>query len=192
MAKRNDLSTSGRGQNDQAGSTAESKEQRLVAFAEQLGWIVGTVQRKAEGWLNSDTLTAQISKVRDSASALLDQLRPAQTAGSRPASGNTNAGGSKDKAAPAPKGGDTGRGARNAKISSKGRVASKVRASATSGAANTKSGGKGRSGGAVDAPGKKHRKPMPSESGATGAPRGEGSRIAKSKALNQNRVQRRG
>jgi hypothetical protein len=50
----------------------------------------------------------------------------------------------------------------------------------------------GRSGGVVDAPGKKHRKPMPSESGATGAPRGEGSRIAKLKAVNQNRVQRRG
>lgn len=86
----------------------------------------------------------------------------------------------------------TSRSAGTAKISSKGRVASKVRASATSGGANTKGRDKGRSGGAVDAPGKKHRKPMPSESGATGAPRGEGSRIAKLTAHTQNRVQRRG
>jgi hypothetical protein len=77
------------------------------------------------------------------------------------------------------KGGAKGKGAAKANISAEGKVASKVRASATSGAATAKSAGTGRSGGAVDAPGKKHRGPMPSESGATGAPRGEGSRIAK-------------
>ena len=82
MAKRDDLNTSGRGRSGAAESMTESKEQRLVAFAEQLGWIVGTIQGKAEGWLDSDVLTGQISKVRDSASALLDQLRPAKTAGS--------------------------------------------------------------------------------------------------------------
>ena len=69
MAKRSDLNTSGPEPGEAPGSTTDSKEQRLVAFAEQLGWIVGTVQRKAEGWLNSEALTAQISKVRDSASA---------------------------------------------------------------------------------------------------------------------------
>jgi hypothetical protein len=154
MAKRNDLNTSGPDRSN-AGSP-DSKEQRLVAFAEQLGWIVGTVQGKAEGWLNSEALTTQISKVRDSASALLDQLRPTDT-----------------------------------KSSSKGKVAAKGRAPATTGV-NTKSGGKGRSGGVVDAPGKKHRKPVPSESGATGSPRGQGSRISKLTSHKQNRVQRRG
>ena len=193
MAKRDDLNTSGPGRKDAADSASESKEQRLVAFAEQLGWIVGTIQGKAEGWLDSDVLTAQISKVRDSASALLNQLRPATIAGSQRTSGaNTNGAGSKDKTAFPSKGGGNRRAAGKAQISAKGTVASKVRASATSGATNTTSGTKGRSGGAVDAPGKKHRKPMPSESGATGTPRGEGSRIAKLKALNQNRVQRRG
>ena len=174
MAKRKDLNTSGPGQSDNASSLPDSKEQRLVAFAEQLGWIAGTIQGKAEGWLNSEALTAQISKVRDSATALLEQLRPAQTAGPSQASDVVSA--NKGKAKP----------------SSKGRVASKVRASRTSGGIATKSGNKGRSGGVVDAPRKKHRGPTPSESGATGAPRGEGSRIAKLKARNQNRVQRRG
>jgi hypothetical protein len=192
MAKRDDLNTSGRRRKD-ADSATESKEQRLVAFAEQLGWIVGTIQGKAEGWLDSDVLTAQISKVRDSASALLNQLRPATTGGSQQAPrANTNGAGSKEKAALPSKAGANRSVAGKAQISAKGTVASRVRASATSGATNTAGGAKGRSGGAVDAPGKKHRKPMPSESGATGMPRGEGSRIAKMKARNQNRMQRRG
>ena len=144
---------------------------------------VGTVQAKAEGWLDRDALNAQISTVRDSASDLLAQLgggKRKAAAGSRPASGfKRNASGSMGKDAGSTKGGAKGKGAAKAKISAKGKVASKVRASATSGTAHTKSAGTGRSGGAVDAPGKKHRRPMPSESGATGAPRGEGSRIAK-------------
>jgi hypothetical protein len=195
MAKRNDLNTSAAERDDAAGATTQSKEQRLVAFAEQLGWLAGTIQGKAEGWLNNETLTAQISKVRDGASALLEQLRPAQTAGSaRPSGGNASSdgGGAKAKPETRAKGADTSEDAGNTRISLKGKVASKVRASATSGRVSAKSGSKGRSGGAVDAPGKKHRKPMPSESGATGSPRGQGSRIAKLKARNQNRVQRRG
>src|SRR4051812_24749154 len=106
MAKRKDLNTSGRARNNNApGSTTAAHEQRLVAFAEQLGWVVGTIQGKAEGWLDSEALIAQISKVRDSASALLTQLRPAPKAESRQTSGgNANGGGSKDKAAPPSKG----------------------------------------------------------------------------------------
>lgn len=193
MAKRDDLNNSRSGPSGEAGSTAASREQRLVAFAEQLGWIVGTIQGKAEGWLNSEALTAQISKVRDSASALLDQLRQAQPAESRPApGGGTNPGGSSDKPARRTKGADIGKTAAKTGVSSKGKVASKVRASSTGGGVNPNSGTRGRSGGMVDAPGKKHRKPTPSESAATGAPRGEGARIAKLKAINQNRVQRRG
>jgi hypothetical protein len=192
MAKRNDLNTS-RSEPNEQGSTAASREQRLVAFAEQLGWVAGTIQAKAEGWLNSEALTAQISRVRDSATALLEQLRPAEPAEPRPAPGaGTSPGGSSDKPARRTTSGDTGKSAARTKVSSKGKVASKVRASATRGGVNPKSGNSGRSGGAVDAPGKKHRKPTPSESAATGAPRGEGARIAKLKAINQNRMQRRG
>jgi len=170
-------------------SAADSMENRMLAFAEQLGRIVGTVQAKAEGWLDRDALSAQISTVRDSASELLNQLggMSKQVAASRTAF-RTRPG----NAAESTKGGAKGKAAAKPKTSAKGRVASKVRASATSGAVAAKGAGKGRSGGVVDAPGKKHRKPTPSESGATGAPRGEGSRIARLKAANQNRVQRRG
>ena len=195
MAKRDD-DTAAAGTGSPSGSTGDSMEQRMLAFAEQLGRIVGTVQAKAEGWLDRDALNAQISSVRDSASDLLDQLGGAARKGaaeSRKASASTRTAVASMGNPGTTKGGAKGdRGAAGDKSSAKGKVASKVRASATSGAANTKSGGMGRSGGVVDAPGKKHRKPMPSESGATGAPRGEGSRIAKLKAVNQNRVQRRG
>jgi hypothetical protein len=49
-------------------------EQRVVAFAEQVGRVVGTVQAKTEGWLDRQKLTEQITHVRDSASDLLKHL----------------------------------------------------------------------------------------------------------------------
>ena len=54
--------------------TADAMEQRVVAFAEQLGRIAGTVQAKAEGWMDRDTLNKQIASVRDGAADLLEQL----------------------------------------------------------------------------------------------------------------------
>lgn len=157
-----DDSNEGAAGGDSGGSAVNTMEQRVVAFAEQLGRIVGTVQAKAEGWMDRDALNAQLAGVRDGAADLLEQL-----------------GGGK-KAAPAKPRQASGSMKKNGK----------VRASATSGAP-AKSAGKGRSGGAVDAPGKKHRRPMPSESAATGSPRGAGSRIAKLKMANENRVMRR-
>jgi hypothetical protein len=100
--------------------TTNAIEQRVVAFAEQLGRVAGTVRAKAEGWLDRETLYQQIASVRDGAADLLEQLVGGATSASK-----------KLAAAPA-------RGA-----------------------------SKGRSGGVVDAPGKKHRKPMPSDPGAT-------------------------
>ncbi len=99
--------------------TANAMEQRVVAFAAQLGRIAGTVQAKAEGWLDRDTLYDQFTSVRDGAADLLEQLAGGAT-----------------------------------KASKKTPVAAAARV------------GKGRSGGVVDAPGKKHRKPMPSDPGA--------------------------
>ena len=55
-------------------STANPIEQRLTAFAEQLGWTAGIIQAKAEGWMDGDTLRKQIATVRDGAVQLLDQL----------------------------------------------------------------------------------------------------------------------
>src|SRR5947209_17683455 len=77
-------------------------EQRVVAFAEQLGRVVGTVQAKAEGWLDRDALNAQVLGVRDSAADLLKHLagtemaaparpRPAARGGRAPGEGKSTA-----------------------------------------------------------------------------------------------------
>ncbi len=101
-------------------TTADAMEQRVLAFAEQLGRIAGTLQAKAEGWLDRETLNRQIASVRDGASDLLEQIADGA-----------------------------------AKASTKETAAAAARGET-----------KGRSGGVVDAPGKKHRKPMPTDPGA--------------------------
>ncbi len=53
---------------------ADAMEQRLVAFAEQLGRMAGTFQAKADGWMDRETLNRQIASVRDGAADLLEQL----------------------------------------------------------------------------------------------------------------------
>jgi hypothetical protein len=193
MAKRKENST-----REEAGSTADSMEQRVLAFAEQIGRIYGTVQAKAEGWLDRDKLNAEIESIRDSATDLLAQIGGKKTAASksggeaRAAKGSTattrpvKSARPAEDTAPAPK-----RAAAGKKAAAGGKKPTKMGAASTSGATGSRKGA-GRSGGAVDAPGKKHRGPMPSESAATGAPRGEGSRVAKLKAANLNRIQRRG
>ena len=55
-------------------TNADAMEQRLMAFAERLGRMVGTIQAKADGWMESETLNKQIASVRDEATRLLDQL----------------------------------------------------------------------------------------------------------------------
>src|SRR4029453_2028801 len=55
-------------------TTADAHEPRVVAFAEQLGRVVGTVQAKAEGWLDREALKKQIVGVRDRAADLLQGL----------------------------------------------------------------------------------------------------------------------
>ena len=102
-------------------TTADAMEKRVLAFAEQIGRIAGTIQAKTEGWMDRETLNRRIASVRDGAAELLEHL-----AGSA-----TNAAEQKPAAAA------------------------------------TRSQNKGRSGGVVDAPGKKHRKPRPTDPGAT-------------------------
>ena len=60
--------------NASGATTADAMEQRVVAFAEQLGRIAGTIQAKAEGWMDRETLNKQIASVRDGAAHLLEQL----------------------------------------------------------------------------------------------------------------------
>lgn len=180
---------------EQANTTTDI-EQRMLALAEQLGRIAGTVQAKAEGWLDRDALKTQISSIRDGATDLLDQI-----AASRPVAAITR--GAQAQAAATNRPGASARSAKSApakpatppapKRAARAKKPTKMGAASTSGRAGSrKTAAKGRSGGAVDAPGKKHRGPMPSESAATGTPRGEGSRLAKLKAANLNRMQRRG
>ena len=121
MAKRDKRSKQTRRRQPRPPRTDEpddAMEQRVVAFAEQLGRIVGTVQARTEGWMDRETLKKQIAGVRDSAAELLDQLADERHQHDR-------------------------RPRRQAVTRRRKRPS------------------KGRSGGVVDAPGKKHRKPMP-------------------------------
>ena len=102
---------------------ADVLEERLLAFAEHLGRIAGTVQAKTAGWLDGDALKKELARVRDGAADLLQQLTPDATA-----------------------------------------VAAKR---PTESAAPRRS--RARSGGIVDAPGKTHRPPMPTDPGANRA-----------------------
>jgi len=104
--------------------TMDALEQRVVAFAEQLGRIAATVQAKTVGWMDCDAMKKELARVRNGASELLQQL---SADAPPPVAVRTRTGG------PAPR--------------------------------NTR----GRSGGIVDAPGKKHRRPMPTDPGANRA-----------------------
>jgi hypothetical protein len=55
-------------------TNTDAMEQRLMAFAEQLGRMVGTIQARADGWMDRETLNKQIASVRDDATRLLEQL----------------------------------------------------------------------------------------------------------------------
>jgi hypothetical protein len=123
--------------------TGSALEQQVIAFAEQLGRIVGTVQARTEGWLDPRVLNEQITRVRDGAASLLQQIGAQSDAetdgGNSPGADRTAA----------------------------------------------RSSNAGRSGGVVDAPGKKHRKPMPDEPLRPTA--ADSGRVAKMKAVNANR-----
>jgi hypothetical protein len=49
-------------------------EERVLAFAEQLGRIAGTMQVKTAGWMDGDALKKDLARVRDGAADLLQQL----------------------------------------------------------------------------------------------------------------------
>ena len=94
--------------------SASVMERQVLAFAEQLGYVAGSIQSKAGGVVDRKTLSRQVAGVRDGAKHLLAQLAREVT--------------TRVRRAPAPA---------------------------------TKQARPARSGGAVDAPGKKHRKPAP-------------------------------
>ncbi len=61
-------------QSESLGTTSDLVEEKVVAFAEQLGFLIGTVQAKAEGWLDRKALNKAVGRIRDSATDLLDQV----------------------------------------------------------------------------------------------------------------------
>ena len=70
-----------RNDRSEAPKATSDVEQRLVAMAEQLGVFVGTVQAKADGWLDRDTLVKEVGRIRDVAVDLLDHVRRGRQTG---------------------------------------------------------------------------------------------------------------
>jgi hypothetical protein len=57
-----------------AETAPEATEQKVVALAEQMGRLIGTVQTRAEGWLDPQSLRDQLTRIQDSATDLLGYL----------------------------------------------------------------------------------------------------------------------
>jgi hypothetical protein len=55
-------------------SRASGFEQRVVEFAEQLGWMVGTAEAKTHKWLDPAQLTNKLTGIRDGALELLNHI----------------------------------------------------------------------------------------------------------------------
>ena len=140
--------------------------------------MVGTVQAKAEGWMDRDALNAQVSAVRDSAAELLGHLG----GGATPASPRT----AKQPARSAAAGSQSPR--RGAASKRQGAKSSNARSATVKPAAATRNASAGRSGGVVDAPGKRHRKPAANEA----MPKPNDARMARLKVANANANRGRG
>ena len=78
MSKRNDgttrTTTGPTRTTSRAVKATDAMEQRLLAFAAQLGRVAGTFEAKAKGWMDQNALQKQIASVRDGAAHLLEQL----------------------------------------------------------------------------------------------------------------------
>jgi hypothetical protein len=83
-----------------ASNKDEVVEGKVIALAEQIGWFLGTVQNKAEGWLDRDALNKQVTRIRDGASELLKHINNAREATVN--AGATKAAASVKNAAPRP------------------------------------------------------------------------------------------
>jgi hypothetical protein len=151
---------------------AESRatEQRVVAFAEQLGRMVGTVERKTTGWLDMAALSDQLTRIRDGAADLLSHLGGNDASHETPSAASESATGS-----PSP---DAGTVASRAAPKARVRKAASPRA-ATSRSTSTRVRSRER----AAAPGKTHRKPPTSVAG----PKHSNEEIAKAGATDRNR-----
>ena len=82
------------------GTSSTATEQKVVELAEQLGTFLGRVQAKAEGWLENETLRAQVTQIRDSAAELLDHVNRASAAARKAAKGEKSSAARAEKPAP--------------------------------------------------------------------------------------------
>ena len=57
-----------------AATATDAVEQKVVALAEQMGRLIGTVQAKAEGWLDPQYMRDQLTRIQDGATDLLSHL----------------------------------------------------------------------------------------------------------------------
>lgn len=114
---------------------ARDVESRVIKLAEQLGTLAGTMQRKADGVMDSEAVKRQMAQIRDGAAAILDQVNRAGTA----------AGESAIKLAKAARASIPGAAATLAELEKRAAEEAKRARSRT----------------LVAAPGKKHRKPPP-------------------------------
>ena len=191
MAKRNTTNrNAGQTTGGAAGTTSGSgsAEDRVIALAEQLGRIVGTVQAKAGGLMDRDALMQQISQVRDGATHLLEHLG---VGGGQPETTSTEgeeaqqaSQASSSRAKNSGQDGNRSRQPNRRAATGGGRQKASAEASAGMSRQNTQPTTRGRSGGVVDAPGKKHRKPVPDDVRANAADTG---RLAKMKMVNTTR-----
>ena len=72
-------------------TTTTAFENQAVAIAEQLGRIAGTIESSAEQWLNRQAIAEQLTRVRDSASQLIESLASGAAKGRRMAATSTEA-----------------------------------------------------------------------------------------------------
>lgn len=144
-----------RGSKD-SGSKNSGMEQKVLEFAEQLGWMVGTVQAKSEGWLDREALSAQVSRIRDSAAELVTHLGAQGLPGLQGLTGSRGAAGAQ---------GSRGSGARGSKGAVKAPLAEKAKTKTAGGSRKQSTAAANHGRGPVDAPGKRHREPPPSAHG---------------------------
>jgi len=165
--------------------TADTVESKVVALAEQLGWLLGTVRGKADGLLANKAVQQEVARIRDGATELMEHVNRASTAATQTAAGAIN---SAIDAAPgvtasarkavATASTSAKQAAASASASAKQAVASASKTAKKAVDTASKAAQKAvkaataaepvvatpkRSGGTVDAPGKRHRKPPPQE-----------------------------
>ena len=63
-----------------ADKVVDEVENQLVAFAENIGWFLGTVQNKAEALVDREALSRHVTRIRDGASDLLKKMNATRAA----------------------------------------------------------------------------------------------------------------